>query len=133
MLIQGMAGVQRRLYDGGASYQHAQDVLWLNQVMAWSAWGLGLAQVFFIVNFFRSLRRGAPAAEANEWQATTLEWSAAPSPPPHGNFPVQPVVHRGPYEYSVPGMERDFLPQDDPGGPPPRPPAAGEPEPVPAE
>jgi cytochrome c oxidase subunit I len=133
MLIQGMAGVQRRLYDGGASYSHAQDVLWLNDVMSWSAWGLGLTQVFFIVNFFWSLKRGAPAA-ANEWQATTLEWSAAPSPPPHGNFPVQPVVYRGPYEYSVPGMERDYLPQDDPHGPPAEAAAGGAlPDPVPAE
>jgi cytochrome c oxidase subunit 1 len=133
MLIQGLAGVQRRLYDGGASYAHAQDVLWLNHVMAWSAWGLGLAQIFFIVNFFRSLRKGAPAA-ANEWQATTLEWAAAPSPPPHGNFPAQPVVYRGPYEYSVPGMERDFLPQNEPGGPEAEGPGGlGDTELVPAE
>jgi len=34
-----------------------------------------------------------------------------PSPPPHGNFAKTPVVYNGPYEYSVPGMEQDFLPQ----------------------
>ena len=33
---------------------------------------------------------------------------------PPGNFAATPVVYRGPYEYSVPGMERDYLPQDDP-------------------
>ena len=37
--------------------------------------------------------------------------SAAPSPPPHGNFATQPVVYRGPYEYSVPGHREDFFPQ----------------------
>ena len=42
--------------------------------------------------------------------------SHAPSSnvPPHGNFPVEPVAYRGPYEYSVPGMERDFLAQFEP-------------------
>jgi cytochrome c oxidase subunit 1 len=113
MLVQGMHGVQRRLYDGGATYGHGQDVLWLNKVMSFSAWGLAIAQIPFIVNFFMSLRRGAPAAD-NAWDATTLEW-AAPSPPPHLNFPVAPQVYRGPYEYSVPGAARDFLPQFEPG------------------
>ncbi len=131
MLIQGLAGVQRRLYDGGASYGYAQHVLWLNVVMSVSAWGLGLSQIPFIVNFFASLRRGA-RVDANPWHATTLEW-AAPSPPPHGNFPVPPVVYRGPYEYSVPGMERDYLPQNEPGGPEETPGTAAAPEPVPAE
>src|SRR5690606_36542133 len=32
MLIQGLAGVSRRLFDGGAIYNHAADVLWLNKV-----------------------------------------------------------------------------------------------------
>ena len=41
---------------------------------------------------------------------TPSSWSA-PSPPPHGNFPVAPEVYRGPYEYSVPGASRDFVPQ----------------------
>jgi cytochrome c oxidase subunit 1 len=115
MFVQGMAGVSRRLWDGGETYAHAQDVLWLNELMSISAWGLGLAQIPFIVNFFWSLKRGR-AADENPWLATTLEW-AAPSPPPHGNFATQPVVYRGPYEYSVPGMERDYHPQFEPGGP----------------
>ena len=46
----------------------------------------------------------------NPWQATTIEW-AAPSPPPHGNFLVAPEAYRGPYEYSVPGAAKDFVPQ----------------------
>jgi len=116
MFIQGLAGVSRRLFDGGETYAHAQDVLWMNDLMSWSAWGLALAQIPFIVNFFMSLKRGA-VAPANAWDATTLEW-AAPSPPPHGNFLTPPVAYRGPYEYSVPGEERDFLPQFEPGGGP---------------
>jgi cytochrome c oxidase subunit 1 len=113
MLMQGLHGMQRRLYDGGIAYFHSQPVLWLHKVISFSAWGLAITQIFFIVNFFMSLRRGAPAA-ANAWQATTLEW-AAPSPPPHGNFATQPAVYRGPYEYSVPGHPGDFYPQFEPG------------------
>jgi len=36
-----------------------------------------------------------------------------PSPPGHGNFDKTPVVYNGPYEYSVPGMAKDFLPQNE--------------------
>ena len=50
--------------------------------------------------------------DANHWQATTLEWAAAGSPPGHGNFKEPPVVYRGPYEYSVPGAKADFVPQN---------------------
>ena len=107
--IMGLAGVSRRLYDGGATYAHAQPVLQWNEVSSMGAWALGLAQIPFIVNFFWSAFRGAKAG-ANPWQATTLEW-AAPSPPPHGNFETVPEAHRGPYEYSVPGQTADFLPQ----------------------
>ncbi|MGH9341786.1 MAG: cytochrome c oxidase subunit I [Acidobacteriota bacterium] len=111
MMIQGMAGVSRRLYDGGASYNFAQDVLWLNVVMSVSAWCLAVAQIPFIVNFFVSIWAGRKVSD-NPWQATTLEW-AAPSPPPHGNFITLPVAYRGPYEYSVPG--HDYLGQHQPG------------------
>jgi len=49
--------------------------------------------------------------DSNPWQATTLDWAACPSPPPHGNFPSAPRAYRGPYEYSVPGRKEDFWPQ----------------------
>ena len=112
--IMGLAGVSRRLYDGGASYEHAQHVLHWNQVSSFGAWALALFQLPFVVNFFWSLRRGRKVS-ANPWEATTLEW-AAPSPPPRGNFTRPLEVHRGPYEYSVPGAARDHLPQWEPAG-----------------
>jgi cytochrome c oxidase subunit 1 len=105
----GLAGVSRRLYDGGASYAHAQHVLWLNGVSSYSAWFMGLAQLIFIVNFFWSIR-GGEKTDKNPWHATTLEWEA-PSPPPHGNFVTDPVVYRGPYDYSPRGYGSDFRPQ----------------------
>jgi cytochrome c oxidase subunit 1 len=112
MFWQGLAGVSRRLYDGGQQYAHAQDVLWLNEVMSVSAWCLGLAQIPFIINFFWSMAKGKRVAD-NHWQATTLEWAAAPSPPiPHGNFAQVPTVVRGPYEYSVPEAPAAYLTQN---------------------
>ncbi len=109
MLIQGMNGLQRRLSDGGITYHHGQEVAHWNTVISWSAWGLALAQIPFIINFFASLRKPRTAGD-NPWNATTLEW-AAPSPPPHGNFATPPVAYRNPYEYSVPGEKDDYTPQ----------------------
>lgn len=109
MLIQGLAGVSRRLYDGGATYAHSQPVLFLNEVMSWSAWMLAVFQFAFIFNFFWSIFRGVKVSD-NPWDATTLEW-AAPSPPPHGNFHTLPSVACGPYEYSAAGYEDSFRPQ----------------------
>jgi cytochrome c oxidase subunit 1 len=113
MFIQGLAGINRRLYDGGIQYQHAAPLQHWNVVQGWAAWALGAFQIFFIINFFWSMKRGKPVA-ANAWDATTLEWVAAPSPPGHGNFPTPPRVYRGPYEYSVPGAPTDFTPQNQP-------------------
>mgnify|MGYP001433185843 FL=1 len=113
MFIQGLAGVSRRLWDGGLEYAHAAGVLHWNEFMSISAWLLGLAQIPFIFNLFYSLRSGEKV-DNNPWQATTLEWEA-PSPPlPHVNFEKLPEVHREPYEYSVPGRNRDYTPQTEP-------------------
>ncbi len=113
MLIQGLAGVNRRLYDGGANYAHTQDVLFLNKAMTHSAIALGVVQLPFIFNLFWSIWFGKKV-ESNPWDATTIEW-AAPSPPfGHGNFAEPPAVYRGPYEYSEPGAPKDFTPQFEP-------------------
>ncbi len=114
MLIQGLAGVSRRLADGGQSYAHAQNVIHYNEFMSMSAWLLGLAQLPFIFNIIMTLfKKKDKVADPNPWNATTLEW-ACPSPPiAHGNFEKEPVVYRGPYEYSVPGHKKDFSPQSE--------------------
>ena len=114
MLIQGLAGVSRRLADGGQSYAHAQHVIHYNEFMSMSAWLLGLAQLPFILNIILTLfKKKDKVADPNPWNSTTLEW-ACPSPPiGHGNFEKEPVVYRGPYEYSVPGHKTDFSPQSE--------------------
>jgi cytochrome c oxidase subunit 1 len=114
MLIQGLAGVSRRLADGGQSYAHAQHVIHYNEFMSMSAWLLGLAQLPFILNILLTLfKKKDKVANPNPWNSTTLEW-ACPSPPiAHGNFEKEPKVYRGPYEYSVPGHKTDFSPQSE--------------------
>ena len=114
MLIQGMAGVSRRLYDGGEIYAHAQDVIVYNEVMSIASWVLFVFQIPFIVNLFISMKKGKAATD-NHWNATTLEWAAAPSPPVgHGNFHDLPQVYRDPYEYSHPDHDEDYWPQNAP-------------------
>jgi cytochrome c oxidase subunit 1 len=69
------------------------------------------AQGLFLINFLWSLFRGEKTEERNFWRATTLEWSV-PSPPPADDFgPSDPVVYRGAYEFSVPDVAEDFVPQ----------------------
>ena len=108
----GVAGHMRRIWNP-LQYEFLQPLQGMNQFISVSAFLLGLSQILFLVNFFWSLFAGKKA-EVNPWHANTLEW-AAPSPPPHGNWGEHlPVVHHGPYEYSVPGVEEDYLPQTTP-------------------
>ncbi|HUF16856.1 MAG TPA: cbb3-type cytochrome c oxidase subunit I, partial [Thermoanaerobaculia bacterium] len=58
MFIQGLAGISRRLYDGGDQYAHAHPVLKTNIPMSYAAWLLLLAQIPFIINFFGSIKWG---------------------------------------------------------------------------
>ncbi len=109
MFIQGLAGVSRRLYDGGLTYAHAQGALHWNVFISMAVWTLALSQIPFIINLLVSMKCGEKVGD-NPWEATTLEW-ATPTPPPHGNFTRELSVYRGPYEYSVPGASRDFSPQ----------------------
>jgi cytochrome c oxidase subunit 1 len=114
MFIQGLSGMSRRLYDGGAQYAHVQETLNLHKMISMSAWGLALFQLPFFINFFWSIFKGKKVTSDNPWDATTLEW-ATPTPPGHGNFDKEPIVYRGPYEYSVPGALKDFTPQNQEG------------------
>ncbi len=109
MLFVGLGGMLRRGYDPTV-YSYNEPLMGLVKMSSWSAWLMGIAQLPFIINFFVSMRFGKKVTSDNPWQATTLEW-ATPTPPPHGNFTTEPVVYRGPYEYSVPGASKDFTPQ----------------------
>jgi cytochrome c oxidase subunit 1 len=112
MFVQGLAGVNRRLYDGGRTYSYFAGFDGSFRGQAWSAAFLAAIQIFFIVNLIWTLARSR-RTEENPWRATTLEWATS-SPPPPENFTTAPVVHRGPYDYSVPGAPADFTPQTQP-------------------
>lgn len=120
MFAQGMAGLGRRMVDGGATYgQKANEgvialpdvYVDMNTWISYGSWMLGLAQIPFIINFFMSIYSGKKVENDNPWDATTLEW-AAPTPPPHGNFSEPVNVYRGPYDYSLPGSSKDFVMQN---------------------
>jgi cytochrome c oxidase subunit I len=137
MFLQGMAGMHRRWYDGGQGWGvGTEHTIWgltgfqWNTPISWGAWIMGVAQIPFIINFFWSIWHGKKVND-NPWEATTLEWTA-PSPPPHGNFVHTPVAYRGPYEYSLPGRERDFTMQNEPVEPSERTRRKAPAEPVPA-
>jgi cytochrome c oxidase subunit 1 len=70
------------------------------------------AQLLFVFNFIHSLWWGEKATDENPWRANTLEWTVA-SPPPLENFVAgDPVVYRGAYEFGLPEMIEDFVPQN---------------------
>lgn len=108
----GMAGAPRR-YAQFTEFTYLKSLQPLAIQITWAAFITGAAQLILIFNIFRSMFFGRKATE-NPWEATTLEW-VIPSPPPHDNFgAVDPVVHHGPYEYSVPGAPTDFTMQTAP-------------------
>ena len=106
----GLGGMMRRIADPTV-YDHLRALQPMNVFVSWAAFGMGLSTFIFLWNFIWSLKHGKPAGK-NPWKSTTLEWTV-PSPPGHGNFEQTPTVYNGPYEYSVPGMSKDYLPQDE--------------------
>ncbi len=112
MFFLGLSGEHRRIYD----YTNFPDLatpsmqaLRITSTVALVV--MLLFQFVFLFNFIMSMIRGK-RAEKNPWKSNTLEWTAD-SPPPHGNWAEMPTVYRGPYEYAVPGRERDYWPQDE--------------------
>jgi cytochrome c oxidase subunit 1 len=118
MHILGLGGHMRRIYNP-TQYEFLRHLQPWNVLITMSAFALAIAQVPFVINFFWSLFWG-PRAPANPWRASTLEWTA-PWPPPHLNWGARlPAVERGPYEYSRPEADEDFLAQSLPGAAPQR-------------
>ncbi len=105
----GVGGHMRRIYDP-SEYAFLEPLVGTNKFITISAFLLLASQVIFVVNFIISWFNGEKAGE-NPWEDNGLEWTI-PSPPPHGNFAAIPNVYRGPYEFSSPDAEDDFLPQN---------------------
>jgi cytochrome c oxidase subunit I len=107
----GIAGHPRR-YSDLTGVQYVAAMAPLQKFITVAAIVTICGQIIFLVNLFWSMRKG-PAADANPWDCTTLEWTI-PSPAPVEGFGGQrPQVSRGPYEY-VTGAEKDHIRQDAP-------------------
>ena len=108
----GMAGLPRRYYSNTA-FPMFDNLADINVLITYFAIIGGIAQLIFIFNFFYSIWRG-PKASQNPWRANSLEWTT-PVEHLHGNWPGDvPVVHRWAYDYSKPGYDEDFVPQNVP-------------------
>jgi cytochrome c oxidase subunit 1 len=108
----GLAGLPRRYYTNTA-FPLFDDLHDVNVIITMFAIVGGIFQIAFLWNFFHSIFFGKKAPQ-NPWRATTLEWTA-PVEHIHGNWPGEiPHVHRWAYDYSKPGAEDDFIPQNVP-------------------
>jgi cytochrome c oxidase subunit 1 len=113
----GLAGAPRRYYDYSVYSEFDQGsldmMMDLNVIITVFAIFAAIGQLLFLFNFFYSIFRG-PVAPQNPWNSTTLEWTT-PVEHIHGNWPGElPTVHRWPYDYSKPGADTDFIPQNVP-------------------
>jgi cytochrome c oxidase subunit I len=107
----GMEGNVRRYSEFVDEF--LKPLIPLHEFMTIATFVTGAAQLIFLFNLFWSMYKGKKA-EANPWNATSLEWTI-PSPPPFDNFAGKhPVVYHGAYEYGVPGAEKDYIMQDSP-------------------
>jgi len=110
----GLLGVPRRYYAIGTTDFIPESAQALNANITLAAIWVALFQVVFLVNIIWSLWKGKKS-DPNPWEATTLEWFTHEHPPGHGNWgPELPTVYRWAYEYSVPGVKQDFVPQNMP-------------------
>ncbi|HEX3584890.1 MAG TPA: cbb3-type cytochrome c oxidase subunit I [Candidatus Angelobacter sp.] len=112
MHLLGIAGHPRR-YSELSGVQYVAAMAPLQKFITLAAIVTIAGQLIFLVNLFWSMRRGL-AAEANPWECGTLEWTPASYATNEGLGEWRPQVNHGPYEYNVPGTEKDFVRQDAP-------------------
>lgn len=118
MHFMGFGGVPRRYYEFSVfQFTDFEIYLDLSKFITIAAILGVMGQFIFLGNFIVSILRGKKAP-VNPWNSNTLEWTT-PVNPGHGNWPgAIPAVHRWPYDYSKPGVKRDYLPMhipdDDP-------------------
>jgi cytochrome c oxidase subunit 1 len=113
----GIGGAPRRYYDysvyEGFDTNQLEMILDLNVIISIFAIIGAVGQIIFLYNFFYSAKKGQKATQ-NPWKSNTLEWTT-PVEHVHGNWPGDlPTVHRWPYDYSKPGADDDFIPQNVP-------------------
>jgi cytochrome c oxidase subunit 1 len=108
----GLAGLPRRYYSNSA-FPMFDNLTDINEIVTICALIGAASQFLFLFNFFFSIFRGEKSVQ-NPWKSNTLEWTT-PVARIHGNWPGEiPTVQRWPYDYSKPGYDEDFVPQNVP-------------------
>jgi cytochrome c oxidase subunit 1 len=82
----GMDGMPRRIF----TYSSEMGWDFWNMVSSIGSFIIAFSMLFFILNIFRTMRKGE-IANGDPWDARTLEWSMS-SPPPIYNFETIPTV-----------------------------------------
>lgn len=101
MHIAGIVGNPRR-YPDFTQFEFLKDLTVVQKFTTHAALLTAAVQLFFLANLIWSWRKGQPAPE-NPWEATTLEWTSSPPA----------AVHRGPYDFSLPGDAKGFRMQNE--------------------
>ncbi len=89
--ILGAMGMPRRYYAYLPPFES------LNRISTIGAYTIGTGFLIALAVILHGIFKGEKAPD-NPWGARTLEWTT-PSPPPHDNFAVEPIITAGPYEY----------------------------------
>ena len=91
--VLGSQGMPRRYFDYQDQFQP------LHMTSSFGAYILGVGFIIILIMLIKSLMSGERASE-NPWGSAGYEWMTATPPDPH-NFPVTPIIERGPYDYDL--------------------------------
>ncbi len=105
----GALGMPRRIYT------YRPDMGWnaANFASTVGAFGIAVAVLLFMLNVWRSIRRGAPAP-ADPWDGRTLEWRTSSPPPAHDFDAIPPIYGRDSYWREKYGPRRGPAAADSP-------------------
>jgi len=92
MFFAGIAGMPRRVFF----YQ--PELLLVNQIATVGSFLAAFATFLLLLNLTIAVFKGAKASQ-NPFNAQTLEWTNASSPPTEFNFEALPIVKAYPYDY----------------------------------
>ena len=115
LFVLGAAGQHRRIYNYKLPRARDPRPAGLRVFATVSLLVMLAFQFVFLFNFFWSMFAGKKAPE-EPVESRTPSSGRRPSPPPTATGPPGSClrVYRGPYEYSVPGREDDYWPQNEP-------------------
>lgn len=92
MFILGWEGMPRRFYDYPAQFAS------LHEIASIGSFIMVAGMILMAANLIRGIVAGVKAP-ANPWGGATLEWTL-PSPPATEDFEEQPMITKGPYDFT---------------------------------